>query len=141
MVVDVDEGAAFETEESGAVDAVAFEQDGGSVAVGVDVVCGGGVVDAIQVGKGAVGGGNGVGEDDIDLTAELVEYLGEGKDGADGVAVGAGVRGEEKARVSTEGCNQSGDLALMRLGLVWLERRLKFVKLSLRSHDLAVSGC
>ena len=80
-------------------------------------------------------------EDDVDLTAELVEHLGEGEDGADGVAVGAGVRGEQKARVSAEGRNQSGDLTLMRVGLVWLERRLKFVELSFRSHDLAVTGC
>ena len=59
VVVDVDEGAAFETEESGAVDAITFEQDGGCVAVGVDVIRGCGVVDAIQIWEGAVGGGNG----------------------------------------------------------------------------------
>jgi len=34
VVVDVDEGTAFEAEEAGAGDAVAFEQDGGGVLVG-----------------------------------------------------------------------------------------------------------
>ena len=88
------------------------------VPVGVDVVGGGGVVDAVEVGKGAVGGGDGVGEDDVDLAAELVEDFGEGEDGADGVAVGAGVGGEEKARMSAEGCQKSGDLTLVRVGFV-----------------------
>jgi hypothetical protein len=51
VVVDVDEGTALEAEEAGAGDAVAFEQDGWGVLVGVDVVGGGGVVNAIEVGK------------------------------------------------------------------------------------------
>ncbi len=72
------------------------------------------MVDAVEVGKGAVGGGDGVGEDDVDLAAELVENLGEGEDGADGVAVGAGVRGEEEAGMGAEGREESGDLALVR---------------------------
>ena len=40
-VVDVNEVAAFEAKEAGTVDAVAFEEDGGSALVGVDVVGGG----------------------------------------------------------------------------------------------------
>ena len=89
VVVDVDEGTALEAEEASAGDAVALEQDGGGVLVGVDVVCGGGVVDAVEVGQGEVGGGDGVCEDDVYLAAELVEDLGESQGGADGVAVGA----------------------------------------------------
>jgi hypothetical protein len=91
VMVDVDEGSAFEAEESGTGDAIAFEEDGGGDSEGIDVVCGGGVVDAVEIGKSPIGAGNGVGEDDVDLTTELVENLGEGKDGAYGVAVGARV--------------------------------------------------
>ena len=104
VVVDVDEGAAFETEEAGAGDAVAFEQDGGGVPVRVDVVCGGGVVDPVEIGQSAIGGGDRVGEDNVHLAAELVEHLGESEGGADGVAVGARVGGEEKAGMSAESC-------------------------------------
>ncbi len=107
VVVDVDEGAAFEAEEAGAGDAVAFEQDGGGVVVGVYVVCGGGVVNAVEVGQRAIGAGDRVCEDDVDLTAELVEDLGESEGGADGVAVGAGVGGEKEAGVCAEGCQES----------------------------------
>jgi len=116
VVVDVDEGTAFEAEEAGAGDAVAFEQDGGGVLVGVDVVCGGSVVNAVQVGQRAIGAGDRVCENDVDLTAELVEDLGESEGGADGVAVGAGVGGEEKAGVGAEDRQESGDLGI-RLGL------------------------
>src|SRR5437879_3037921 len=49
VVVDIDEGAVFEAEEAGAGDAVALEQDGGGVSIGVDVVCRGSVVDAVKV--------------------------------------------------------------------------------------------
>ena len=114
VVVDVDEGAAFEAEESGAGDAVAFEQDGGGVRVGIDVVCGRSVVDAVEVGQRAIGAGDGVGEDDVHLAAELVEDFGESEGGADGVAVGARVGGKKEAGVGAEGRQESGDVGLMQ---------------------------
>jgi hypothetical protein len=78
VVIDVDESSAFETEKTCADDAVAFEEDGGGGAGGVYIVRGGGVMDSADVGEGGVGGGDGVGEDDVGLAAELVEHLGEG---------------------------------------------------------------
>ena len=53
--------------------------------------------------------GGGVGEDDVGLAAELVEDFGEGEDGADGVAVGTGVRGEEEAAGGAEGLQERCD--------------------------------
>jgi hypothetical protein len=123
VVVDVDEGTALEAEESGAGDAVAFEQDGGGALVGIDVVCGGRVVDSVEVWKGAIGSGDGVCKDDVDVIAELVEDLCEGEDGADGVAVRTGVGGEEKAGVGVEDGQKSGDLGIL-VG-IWLGIRLK----------------
>jgi len=67
------------------------------------------VVDAMDVGEGAVDERDGVGEDDADLAAELLEELGEGEDGADGVAVGTGVGGEEEAFAGAEGLQERGD--------------------------------
>jgi hypothetical protein len=61
VVIDVDEGAVFEAEEAGAGDAVAFEEDGGSVSVGVDVVGGWGMADSADVGEGELGGGDWIG--------------------------------------------------------------------------------
>ena len=53
------------------------------------------------------------------LAAELIEDLGEGKDGADGVAVGASVRGEEEAGMGAEDRQESGNLC-------YREKRLDF---------------
>ena len=91
VVVDVDEATVFEAEEPGALDAVALEKDGGDAGVGDDVGGRGGVMDALDVGKGAVDEGDGVGHDDVGLATKLIENLGESEDGADGVAVGTGV--------------------------------------------------
>jgi hypothetical protein len=129
-MVDVDECAAFEAKESGAGDAVAFEQDGGGVLVGVYVICGGGVVDAVEIGQGAVGARDGVCEDDIHVMAELVEDLGESERGADGVAVGACVGGEKEAGMSAEDGQECGDLGI-RLGF----------GLRLMRDDLTRVGC
>ena len=57
----------------------------------------------LMLGRVLIGGGDGVGEDDVGLAAELIEYFGEGEDGADGVPVGAGVRGEEEAGIGAKG--------------------------------------
>ncbi len=53
------------------------EEDCRGGVIGVDVVGGGGVADAIEVGQAGVGYRDGVGEDDVDFAAELVEDLGE----------------------------------------------------------------
>jgi hypothetical protein len=52
------------------------------------------VVDSLQIWQGAIGAGNGIGEDDIRFTAELVENLGEGEGGADGIAIRPRMGGE-----------------------------------------------
>ena len=104
---------SFEAEEAGAFDAVALEEDGGGGAGGVDVAGGGGVVDAVDVGEGVVDEGDGVGEDDVGSRSQLVEDLGEGEDGADGVAVGAGVGGEDEAAGGAEGLQERFDVRLL----------------------------
>ena len=114
-MVDIEEGAVFEAEKAGAGDAVALEQDGGGVSIGVDVVCRGSVVDAVKVWQRAIGGGDGIGKDDINLAAELVKHFGEREGGTDGVAVGTGVGGEEEPGVSGESREESGNLEI-RLG-------------------------
>jgi hypothetical protein len=116
VVVNIYEGTALESEEAGAGDAVALQEDGGGGPGWVHVVGGGGVVDAVDVGEGAVGGGDGVGEDYVRLAAELVEDLGEGEDGADGVAIGTGVRGQEETGMGAEGRQKVVDLGCVRLG-------------------------
>jgi hypothetical protein len=102
VMIDVDEGAAFEVEEAGAGDAVTFEQDGGDGSGWVDLRGRDGVMDAVEVGKCGVGGRDGIGEEDVGLAAELVENFGEGEDGADGVTVWAGVGGQKEAWVASE---------------------------------------
>ena len=140
VMVDVDEGAVFEAEKSGAGDTVALEQDGGDCAGRINFVGGDGVADAVEVGKGGIGGGYGVGEEYVGLAAELIENFSEGKDGADGVSVGARVRGEEEAGLAAEESEEIGDAALVREGFGWLSCLLKFVELGLWSHDLVVTG-
>jgi len=76
VMVDVDECAAFEAVEARAGDTVAFEEDGGDGSCGIDVVRRGGLVDAMEVGKRGVGGRDGIGEDNVGLTAKLIEDLG-----------------------------------------------------------------
>ena len=122
MVVDIDEAAVFEAEEAGALDAVALEEDGGDAGVGDDVGGGGGVMDTLDVGKGAVDEGDGVGDDDVGLAAELVEDLGEREDGADGVAVGAGVGGEDEPGRGAECLQERGDVGFWGHGLGGLVR-------------------
>jgi hypothetical protein len=112
-------------------------------------------VDSVQVGQGAIGAWDRVCEDDVDLTAELVEDLGESESGADGVAVGAGVGGKKEAGVGAEDGQERGDLGLMDLGLklvlldlgFWREGlpkvgggSLKLQDLGFSCHDLAVTG-
>ncbi len=64
---------------------------------GDDVGGRGGLMDALDVGKSAVDEGDGVCHDNVRLAAELVEDLGESlRTGTDGVAVGAGVGGEDE---------------------------------------------
>ena len=140
VMVNVDEDAVFEAEKSGAGDTVALEQDGGDGAGWIDVVGGDSVVDAVEVGKGGVGGGYRVGEEDVGPAAELVENFSEGEDGADGVSVGARVRGEEEAGLAAEESEEIGDAALVREGFGWLSSLLEFVQLGLWSHDLVVTG-
>jgi hypothetical protein len=82
-----------------------------------------------------VSGWDGVGEDDIGFAAELVEDLGEGEDGADGVTVGACVRGEQETGMGTEGRKECSDRVLVRRGLLEPGCLLKFVDLDLWSHD------
>jgi hypothetical protein len=99
----------------------------------------------VEVGQCAIGGGDGVCEDDIDLTAELVEDLGESEGGAYGVAVGASVGGEKEAGVGTEGCQESGNLGLnrgfMREGFTRVGcGSLEVQQLGFGCHDLAVTG-
>ncbi len=69
VMVDVDEATVIEAEESGALDAVALEEDGRDAGVGNDVGDRGGVMDAFDVGEGAVDEGDRVGEDDVGLAA------------------------------------------------------------------------
>ncbi len=68
--------------------------------------------------EGRRGGGYRVGEEDVGPAAELVENFSEGEDGADGVSVGARVRGEEEARLAAEESEEIGDAALVREGFV-----------------------
>ncbi len=84
--------------------------------------------------------GTGVGEKDVGLAAELIEDFGESEDGADGVSVGAGVRGEEKAGLAAEEGQEFSDAALVRGGFGWLSCLLEFVELGVWSHDLVVTG-
>ena len=84
-------------------------------------------MDSAEGGEVGVGGGDGVGEDDVGLAAKLVEHLGEGEDGADGVTVGASVRGEEEAGMGPEDCEQ-----IVNPGYVGL----RLEELCLRGHDL-----
>ena len=89
MVVDVDETSALEAQEPGARDAVTFEKDSGRGEVGFDLAGIGDEVDAVDSGKCTEDLRSFVGEDDEYLGAELIEDLGEGEDGADGVPVGS----------------------------------------------------
>ena len=79
---------------------------------------------------------DGIGEYDVDLTTELVEDLGKGKDGADGVAVGARVGGKEKAGIGTKGGQKQSYLRLMMVGCMSLE----FLELRFGCHDLDVTA-
>jgi hypothetical protein len=90
--------------------------------------------------------------------AELFEDLGESERGADGVTVGAGVGGEEKAGMGAEDGQESGDLGILvgiwleiRLGIRLLAGRedlakwvgcgrLELQELGFGRHDLAVTG-
>jgi len=113
VMVDVDEGAGFEAEEAGAGDAVALEDDDGGGAVWVYVVGGGGVMDAMEIGQGAVDEGDGVGEDDVGFAAELVEHFGESEDGAYSITIRACVGGEEETAVGAEDGKERVDLSVM----------------------------
>jgi hypothetical protein len=99
------------------------------------------VVDAVEVGQGTIGAGDGVGEDDVHLAAELVEDFGEGEGGTDGVAVRAGMGGKEEAGVSAERGQESGDMGLVRQDLTRLGcGGLECKELGVGCHDLAVTG-
>jgi hypothetical protein len=99
------------------------------------------VADAVEIRECPIGAGDGVSEDNVDLTTELVEDLGEGEGRADGVAVRTRVRGEEEAGVSAEDCQESGDLGLVRDDLTRLGRRsLESQELGFGVHDLIVTG-
>ncbi len=77
--------AVLEAEETGALDAVALEEDGGDGGVGDDVGGRGGLMDALDIGKSAVDEGDGVCHDNVGLASRAaVEDLGESEDGADG---------------------------------------------------------
>jgi hypothetical protein len=77
-----------------------------------------------------IGAGDGVCQDDVYLTAQLVENFGESEGGTDGVAVRSRVGGEKETGMSPEGCQKSGDL-----GLRW-RFRLGFMR-----DDLARVNC
>ena len=74
-------------------------------------------MDALDIRKGAVDEGNGVCHDDVGLAAELVKDLGESEDGADGVAVGAGVGGEDEPGRGAECLQERGDRSFWGHGL------------------------
>ena len=86
------------------------------------------MADSADVGKREIGGRDWVGEYDVGLTAELIEDLGEREDGAYGVTVRAGVRGEKEARMRAEGRQQIVDSGCVRLD---------FEDLGFWGHDLA----
>ena len=93
MVVDVDDEEALEAAEAGALDAVAFEQNGRVIRT-VDAQGG---ADGAGLGKAAKDGGNAVGGDQVGALAHLLKQHAHGEDAADGVAVGAGVGADEEA--------------------------------------------
>ena len=115
-------GAGLRTRqgEAGALEAVALEQDDG-------VGTGGGRVqrvdDAVDAGERAVDDGDGVGEGDGDLLAEAFEQVHHAERGADGVAVRAGVRGDEKAVARSR--RSSSSEAMLASLVIWTRYEMR----------------
>jgi hypothetical protein len=93
VVIDADEEAILQTFETRAMNAVAFQNDGGLVSTSDPV----GLDNFVGEGKRTINARNAVVQNDIGLLAHGPQDLAAGKGGANGVTIGTRVRSEHEA--------------------------------------------